>query len=293
MNNVFEDFIRAGEEIDELTKEGLFGLDLKEHLEKRESMDINLYLYESLRLWIDDSNQVKDKTKEFILSFFELYTESIKGGGQKAVDLLSSFWMGTKDNPELECQSAYNEFVRLNVENKEILKEIQLKEKVSLSDKKRFTSSICNTYSKGVEFIGKVLNVCIALKKIANNEVYNFMDIYELTIFKKVNLFDSITNGKYKNLTNVINRSVRNADSHLNLIYDHITNEFILRKKKKGRIVNEKISYNTMILEIFPLIGWFTQAFIYSGILVVLSRENQEKFKEAINDIYGVSVKNL
>ncbi|MED1093940.1 hypothetical protein [Bacillus paramycoides] len=290
MTNIFVDFIRAGEEIDELTKEGIFGEDIKELFEKRENMDTNSFLYESLKLWIDDKNQIKDKTKEFILNFFELYTESIKNGGQQAVDTLTSFWMGTKENPELECQSAYNEFVRLNAETNEILQEIKLKGSISLSDKKKYTSSICNTYSKGVEFIGKILNILIALKKIANKESYNFMDIYDLTIFNKLEMFDKITNQKYKNITTSINRSVRNADSHLNLIYDHKTNDFILRKKKKQKVVNERIPFNTMIQDIYPLVGWFTQAFIYSAILFVLSRENQEQFKLAINEIYNISI---
>lgn len=53
-------------------------------------------------------------------------------------------------------------------------------------------------------------------------------------------MFDLITNNKCEKLTKQINRSVRNADAHLNFIYDHITNEFIIRKKKNGKIVNEK-----------------------------------------------------
>ncbi|MDC7767149.1 hypothetical protein POL82_27080 (plasmid) [Priestia aryabhattai] len=292
MNNVFKDFLDAAEELDDLALEGFYGEDIKKLTKKKDSINTNAYLAEALDLWIGDTEQFgKEKVKEYILAFFDLYTESLKVDGQKTVDTLSLFWMGTPDNPELECLSAYSEFGRLFTETKHSLKDIESKDEIKLSDRKRLAASMINSYSKGVEFIGKVLTVCIILKKISNNESYNLMKIYGMSIFEKVNIFESITNKKYKKLTDIVNRSLRNADSHLSLRFDYKENVLLLKKKKDGKIVNDKVTIQQMIIAIFPSVGWFTQAFIYSGILFVFSLSDKEKFSKYVYKIYGLTLK--
>ncbi|MCR8866865.1 hypothetical protein NQ109_28475 [Priestia megaterium] len=293
MNNIFKDFLDAAEELDDLALEGFYGEDIKKLTKKRDSISTMDYLAESLDLWIGNTEQFgKEKVKEFILAFFELYTDSLKVDGKKTVDTLALFWMGTPDNPELECLSAFSEFSRLFTETKHLLKEIESKEDKKLADRKRVAASMINAYSKGVEFTGKVLTTCIILKKISDNESYNLMKIYSMSIFEKINLFESITNGKYKNLTEIVNRSLRNADSHLSLRFDYKENVLLLRKKQNGKIVNDKMTIQQMILAVFPSVGWFTQAFVYSGILFIFSLSDKEKFNEYIYKIYRISLRN-
>ncbi|MCB5235889.1 hypothetical protein [Niallia circulans] len=287
MEEVFNDFLNATEELDEITLEGYFGEDAKNLVQSREDIGVNEYLYESLKLWIEDTNQYgKDKVKEYVVILFKLYLDAYKQGGQEAIDVMTAFWMGTKDNPELECFSAYSEFVRLNTETKTILGQLP-KTNAKISQIKKAASSITSTYSKGVEFIGKLLTTCIILKKIASNETYNYYRIYNMTLFDKIKLFNSDSNPNHQKLTNIINRNLRNSEAHLSLNYDYKNTNFILKKKANGKIVNENISLNEMLLEIFPSVGWFTQAFVYSGILLVLAHDDKPSFIKSIKEIYG------
>ena len=289
MKDLFDDFLRACEEVDELALEGFFGEETKNLVKIRDSMSTSEYLYSCLISWNSDDNQYgKDKVKEFILLFFKLYTRSIKSDGQKAIDYLTIFWKGTKENPELECLSAATEFARLHTETLNTLKELNSKNKITISDRKRLASSIINTYSKGVEFIGKILTTCIVLEKVSKNEPFDLISIYKMTVFEKIKLFNKLSNNEFKNMTNLINRYLRNADSHLSLIFDYKMNVIILKKVKRDKIQNETIPIEKMILEIFPSNGWITQAFIYSGMLLVLSRDNQDLFNKAISEIYNI-----
>lgn len=170
MRDVFEDFLIAGEEIDELNNEGFFGLEAKELLMKRDEMDTSQYLYESIKIWLE-SNSDKAHTKHLIKIFFRLYINSLKVNPQKVVDILDAFWHGTSDQPHIEGLSAYTEFFRLFTEAKESLNDPTLG--ISVATKRRATSNISNTYSKGVEFIGKTLVNLIAIAKVANSEEFN------------------------------------------------------------------------------------------------------------------------
>jgi len=289
MSNLFDDFLRASEEVDDLALEGFFGEEIKNLVKKRDSMSTSEYFYSCLLSWNSDESQYgKDKVKEFILLFFTLYTRSIKSNGQKTIDYLTIFWKGTKENPELECLSASTEFARLHQETLNTLKELKSKNKITISDRKRLASSIINTYSKGVEFIGKILTTCIVLEKVSKNEPFDLISIYKMTVFEKIKLFNKLSNNEFKNMTNLINRYLRNADSHLSLIFDYKMNVIILKKVKRDKIQNETIPIEKMILEIFPSNGWITQAFIYSGMLLVLSRDNQDLFNKAISEIYNI-----
>lgn len=85
---------------------------------------------------------------------------------------MSAFFMGTIENSEIECISAYTE---LSILFTNVIQMIGTIDSSKIADKKRFANAISNTYSKGVEFIGKTLTTCIVLKKIANKEPYNFI----------------------------------------------------------------------------------------------------------------------
>ncbi|MDG4655874.1 hypothetical protein P6P90_00855 [Ectobacillus antri] len=61
----------------------------------------------------------------------------------------------------------------------------------------------------------------------------------------------------------------------------------MLKKKSNGKIVHEKITPYQMIVEMFPSVGWFAQAFIYSGILFVLTHDDKPLFVQSIKEIYG------
>jgi hypothetical protein len=283
LRDVFEDFLIAGEEIDELNHEGFFGIKAKELLMKRNEMDTSEYLYETITLWLED-NSDKYQTKNLIEVFFRLYTDSLKVNPQKVIDILDAFWRGTTDQPHTEGLSAYTEFSRLFTDAKESLKDPTLG--TSAATKRRVTSNISNAYSKGVEFIGKTLVNLIAIAKIANDEDFNMYADSKLTLFDKVDKFNSLTNDQYKELTNIINRYVRNAEAHLSLTFSTSRGRFVLRKRDNGKLVNDYITIEEMLLKLFPSVGAYTQAFVYAGSLLVIAFDNKELFKKAITEIY-------
>ena len=182
----FNDFLQAVNELDDLSLEGYFGEEVKGLVQRRDNLDTTDYLVECLDNWIKDKEQFgKDKVKELMLIFFELYTNALKIEGQKAIDVLTCFWKGTSDNPGIECTSSYMEFARINAELSLILSEIQRKSNTAISDKKKIATAVITAYSKGVELIGKILISCILLEKIEQGQELKIMEIYDLTLYQK------------------------------------------------------------------------------------------------------------
>ncbi|MGF9993247.1 hypothetical protein ABEY04_31630 [Bacillus mycoides] len=286
MSSVYEDFLNAASIMDAFSLEGFFGNDIKMLVEKRDNVDAKEYFVEILELWLQDTQQYgKENVKDFIKTFFQLYTNALNTDAQKTVDAISSFWTGTKDNPGLENLSAYFELSRLVQETKDYLDTLSRKQNRTIAERHQGAKFVSNAYSKGIEFIGKTLTTCIILQKISNKETYNFFEIDKMTVFRKVNTFNSVTNNQYQNLTSQINRSIRNADSHLSLIFNHLDSTYTLRKQTNQKVTTEKISFEKMMMEIYPVVGWYTQAFVYSGILLYLAIEDKEKFNIIVKQI--------
>ncbi|TXL57791.1 hypothetical protein FHP05_14810 [Cerasibacillus terrae] len=283
MRDVLEDFLIAGEEIDELNSEGFFGLEAKELLMKRDGMNTSQYLYKSIKIWLE-SNSDKAQTKHLIKILFRLYINSLKVNPQKVIDILDAFWRGTSEQPHIEGLSAYTEFSRLFTEAKESLNDPTLG--TSAATKRRVTSNISNSYSKGVEFIGKTLVNLIAIAKVANNEEFNMYRDSKLRLFDKVKKFNRLTNNQYRDITDIINRYVRNAEAHLSLTFSTARSKFVLRKRENGRLVNDYITIEEMLLKLFPSVGAYAQAFVYSGSLLVIAFDDKELFKKTIHEIY-------
>jgi len=283
MGDVFEDFLIAGEEIDELNSEGFFGLEAKELLMKRDEMATSQYLYKTIKIWLE-SNSDKYQTKYLIKIFFRLYTNSLKVNPQKVIDILDAFWRGTSDQPHIEGLSAYTEFTRLFTEAKESLNDPTLG--ISAATKRRATSNISNAYSKGVEFIGKTLVNLIAIATVANNEEFNMYKESKLSLFDKVQKFNKLTNNQYRDITDIINRHVRNAEAHLSLTFSTTRSKFVLKRRDNGKIVNDYITIEEMLLKLFPSVGAYVQAFVYSASLLVIAFNDKELFKKTLNEIY-------
>lgn len=278
-------FINAIIELDELSADGFFGEDVKHLMQKRDNTETTEFLYEILNNWCDEDNQFqKDKVKDFIALFLKLFMEAFKIGKQEAIDVISSFFIGTKDNPELEFMSAYTEFAFSFTIFKTMVYEI---DSSILADRKRYANVISNTYSKGVEFIGKTLVTCIILKKLIAGKSYSYYGIYNLSLANKLDELKSDTHTEYKKLLSIINRNLRNSEAHLSLTFNPITNEYILKKRVKGKIKTETISAEKMIVELLIGVGHYAQAFLYAGALFILALEDRKLFLKIMQKIYN------
>ena len=98
-------------------------------------MNIIDFHIECLEDWINDTSQYgKKEVKKFILIFFELFNEAIESGGQKAIDIITAFFKGFPKNPETECLSSYTEFIRSNVETRKLIKQLENKKSLIISE---------------------------------------------------------------------------------------------------------------------------------------------------------------
>lgn len=274
--------------LDELTKEGVFGEEIKELVSKRDSMPRNDYLYKVLLDWNMSEQIGKEDVKDLIkMHYLKLYFNAFDVDPQGTVDMLTMFWYGSDENPDLECFNSYLESVHLFSNMKNYLNELTKKEKVSLSEKKTGRSMVLNSYSKNVELAGKILAFLICVQKISagNKGEVSILNIFNETLFNKIKIFNKLSNNKHIDLTNTIDRRIRNAEAHSSIVFDEETNSFVLRIPTKKRIKRVPIPLNEMLLNIIPSINGFIQGFIYSGILLVLFVDDKKLYEKAMDTI--------
>lgn len=286
--NQYPNFIEAANELDELSLEGLFGEDTRKLVEQRELVSQTDYFVTILDEWLSETDQYgKPVVKGLMKLFIHLYIEAIQKNPGEAVEVLAAYWRGTKDNPEFEGISGYTETVRYNQEAKRIIAELEAKSERKMSEQKHAMASFITAYSKSVEYIGQILVPCIQLVKLANGVHYNTLNIMKLTLHDKVELFNRESGNKYQALTDVLNRDIRNADSHLNIRY--VPNKQVIEYKKRmgAKINTYEVTVNDWFLNIYPKVGWVIQAYIYSGVLMCIGFSDKSKFIDKYKQIYS------
>lgn len=286
--NQYPNFIEAANELDELSLEGLFGEDTRKLVEQREQINQTDYFVKILDEWLSETDQYgKPFVKGLMRLFIKLYIEAIQKNPEEAIEVLAAYWRGTKDNPELEGISGYTETIRYHQEAKRIIAELQAKSERKMSEQKHAMASFITAYSKSVEYIGQILVPCIQLVRIVNGAHYNAFNIMKLTLHDKVELFNKESGNKYKALTDVLNRDIRNADSHLNIRY--VPNKQVIEYKKRmgAKIRTHDVTVNDWFLNIYPKVGWVIQAYIYSGVLMCIGFSDRSKFIEKYNKIFS------
>jgi len=288
----YEDFYKAADELDAMTLEGFFGDSAKDLVIKREATETNEFLYECLINIFNGDQYGTANVIGITFLLLKLYGEAVTAGGQEAVDILSAFMKGTLEHPELECISSYSEFLRTHMDFKNLSSALREKEIITAAEKKQLASTMLTSYSKGVELVGKAFTQLLTLEQIINNQPYNLFENSLLTIYMKTEKFLKLSDGKYDKLITIIDRSVRNADSHLNAYYSVAENAYIMKKATKmggkNKIETFKLNPEKMALEVYPKIGWFVQGFISSCILLVLALSDREKFQSATKYILSL-----
>lgn len=285
----FNEYLLAVEELDVMTLQGYFGEESKQLIMKRDSIEINDFLFECVKSIFESNQFGKKNIVDVTMLILNLFIDGIKINGQETVDVIMAFFKGTEENPELESMSSYGEFLRIHVEFKKLNNEMRYKRNITNMDKKKLGSKILSSYSKGVELVGKVFTHLLTIEQIINGKEYDLLKNSFLTIYIKTKEFTELCVGKYDELVSVIDRSIRNADSHLNTYYSVREGKYILKKvvyesgKKKNKTF--KITPHKMLLEIYPKIGWFIQGFICAGALIVIGFNDREKFTEVFNYI--------
>ena len=290
--NEFEIFNEISDELDDLTLDGFFGESARSLVIKREDTEQAQYLYECLINIFEPNMYGTKNVIGIMLRLAEMYSEACKKDAQQTVDILTAFMRGTEQYPELECFSSYGEYVRYHVETKNYLKKIQGAH-VTDAQRKNLASLYLTDYSKGVELVGKMFTFLLAVQQLINNEPYDLLYNSTLTIYNKTQEFLRLSEGRYDILVTVIDRDIRNADSHLNGRYSIKKEAYLMKNitkiKGKPQINEFTIPVKKMILEISPKIGWFVQGFLGAGILLVLAHADKEKYKQASRFILSLN----
>jgi hypothetical protein len=168
VDSIYSEFYEAADELDELTLEGFFGENARKLLKQRESVTQTEYFSNILDDWNTDLTQYgKPKVKEFMLLFLGLFLDAYLINSQITVEILASYWKGTKENPELEGVSGYTETIRFHKMATHMMDELKEKQVQKASEKKNAVSAFITSYSKSVEYIGQVLTPCVLLAKLS------------------------------------------------------------------------------------------------------------------------------
>lgn len=275
-------YLNAAKDLDTMSEEGSFGENAKKMLKIRDTITAPEYLYTSIIEMFNYNKIGISNTVEITFTLLELYEDALKVSPNETISILTAFLKGTSKNPELENLSSYNEYIISKISTDESMKKITSNGKNNkLLDIKKSTMSVCSTYSKGVEFIGKTFTNLLALLQLINGKPYNLLYNSTLTTYLKIEEFEELSNSKYKILTNSIDRNIRNADSHLNITYLADKNCFCVKKNKKIY----KVPFEEMMLNIYPKMTQFIEGFLASCYLFIMLEQDKEIYDKAIEYI--------
>ncbi|MCG3315200.1 hypothetical protein JI528_14540 [Listeria monocytogenes] len=279
--NRFEQYAK---ELDIYSKEGMFQDSIKSLMEKRDEIDLDDYLNESLNLWIQSNEQIgKKNVAKIIVTFLSLITRAINVNEEETVNTLKTFWFGTNEDPNLEFMSSYTEYVRLKSNQDKMISNFS--SQMSYSDKKNFASTIIQNYSKGVELVGKTYKTYLALAKIAAKNPVSHSNLWKLTIHQTITEFNKITDDNFSILVKGINRKIRNSEAHLTLGIDIEKAVIEIKIIKGSKVEIHTIEWSEFITEELPNIGWSIQGFVYAQILFIQAVVDKERFLENYNNI--------
>ena len=279
---VEEDLKATFQEIEELTEEGFFG-DKAKNLELlRKTMDGKEYLYKGLDEWLNDRKpKNKNIVAGYMIVFLQLYIDAIKTNNQESFDVIGSVFIGTSNYPQLECTSAFYEYIRIHTETLQLFSKAKQYKRTTLAQKKKLASALTNEYAKGIEVFSKILSRLVALLDIINGKPYDILSLSNKLLDTKITMFLNLSNGKYDSLVNKIDRDLRNAESHLDIYYNSLKKTFLIKK------TNREITIEDMMEKIFPVIGQLFQAFLFSAIIIFtfFNRTDKERLCSIIERI--------
>lgn len=292
--NEFSEFDAAGKELDKLTGEGTFGDKAKLLASLRNTLpDTDFYL-ECFKNIFDSTDLIfKSNIAGIGLKLMKIIGLSYQKSPQETIDLITAFFKGPKEHPELENISSYTEFIESNAQYKSYFSRIKGQSEVSSSEKRQLARLLIDTYTKGVEFASKVFSLLISLQNLAASQPAQYYENTFLPLYQKILSFEKAADDDCKMLTSVIDRQIRNAASHLNIYYSTERSVFIItdiqgmKKAKTSKTI--EVSLKKMLLDVFPRVGWFAQGFFASCMMLYLAQSgDEEKYRKAQHLMQGL-----
>lgn len=261
-----------------LSDEGYFGETAKDLNLLRDNVDDPVLIYKSALSIINTDYGNNKLIYKISDSLDEIYVNSIKANGQKTIDILTEFLVGTEENPEYEHFTNYKNYVIENEKLKRQLYKLTNKKSLLYSDKINFGNDCASHYSSTIEFISKILIplIQIDLAMVNKKEITNIM---KMPTSNKLNYLKQSKNFDWSFLVPLVDKNIRNAESHLDFSYNPESGSFIGKYwvPKKKKYINIDISCNEFLGKIIKNAEAIVLGFFLSIFLLYLSMTDVDK----------------
>ncbi len=138
------------------------------------------------------------------------------------------------------------------------------------------------SYQKGVELVNRLLIIFLCLKYEIRKEQYSPRELLSLSLYRKTQRYQEIFEDEYLFIINLIDRNLRNSESHLDLRYSRKLNKinYIVRQKKGTRVF--RLPIDRFILGYHPNPGYVIQGYLFSIMLFL-----------TIGEMYSLDIKKI
>lgn len=254
--------------LSKLAKEGFFGEESKKLNRIRNSVDTPTFIYESALSIINTKYVNNALIYDISRSLLSIYLTAMKSDAQKTVDILAEFIQGTEELPESENFTSYKNYV---IEKGKLNNDIKKfsDHNLSYSEKITLGNSFAENYSSAIELISKLSTTLLRLDYLIAKKSYKFEKFLNMSTASKLNQLNQSKYNDWTFITNLIDKNIRNAESHLDFSYDPEKKLFIgkYRNPKKNKYVRIQIPFEKFLSAYTAnaesiIIGFFLSAFI-------------------------------
>ena len=222
------------------------------------------------------------KAAQELNKYFE---KSQEKNPEETYKLVASPIMGLPDNRDISDKEAFDTMVSHRQRTKDYFKN----KDNPLFDKRTYADMLIKDFTNAFELDKKLLVRLVCINRILNDKEYDFMNLYSQNTGRLLTELDQSCND-WSFWTDLMDRRVRNAASHIDFYYDDKIGIFkgkeFLKFKFKGKVIRKinhfSISPETFMYETLSNAINASQSFWVAGILLYLTHY-PKYYKKALN----------
>lgn len=225
------------------------------------------FLKDYLDIFCDD-NIAKDDLKIITVKLNKIFETAFDLDADKTSELIASFISGTQDNKLMSDKESYDNYISHHLETSNYIK---TRKANPVFSRQTLANMEIEDFKMAFELDKKILVRLVCIDRLVNNQEFDVKDIYFESAGVLINrLTQSAIDWSF--LTELMDKRIRNASSHLDFYYDARNAIF------KGKDVNMRlktieefsISPEEFLAVIMPNATNVIQSFIAAGILLCL-----------------------
>lgn len=223
-----------------------------------------------------DDNIAKDNLKRITVQLNSIFETAFDIDRDNTSELIASFILGTQNNRLISDKKAYDSYIRHHLGTSNYINNRRNNPTFS---KQTLANMEVEDFKMAFELDKKILVRLVCIDRLVNNQEFDVEEIYFESAGSLINrLQQSVIDWKF--LTDLMDKRIRNASSHLDFYYDDHSFAF------KGKNVNSRlktieefsVSPEEFLSKIMPNTTNIIQSFIAAGILLCL--KPYEKYYE-------------